>query len=116
MTNLELKNKLAEMLPEYEFNLSGELESNCIHGVKKLDSRTFRDGKKRLCKTNDRVIFISSEMYPDTDKNFRYAMNYTHGTTRDYRCKNWYGLEYKKVFVSGKTDELLLEEIKNQFT
>lgn len=111
MTTIELKNKLVLILPEYEFTDS---DGN-IFGTKKIKHRTFRDGKKNLVRSFDRTIFISSEMYPNTDKNFRYAINYTKSKMRNYRCNNWYESEYKKVFVSGKTEEMLLEEIKQNF-
>jgi hypothetical protein len=114
MTNLELKNKLVELFPEYKFNDVND-ETYSIHGVLELKPRTFRDGKKNLVKTQNRIIFVSCEMYPNTDKNFRYALNYTTSQMRMYRCKNWLGNEYKKAFVSGKTDEILLSEMKMIF-
>lgn len=112
MTNLELSKELAKILPEYEFRTI----SDSIFGVKKLEPRRF---KKSISKNNyitkDRVIFISGEMYPNTDKNFRYAINYTQSKMRMYRCKKWTEHEYEKVFVSGKTNIELLENIKNSF-
>jgi len=114
MTNIELKNKLIELFPEYKFTCD-EKEFDCIHGVMELKPRTFRDGKKNLVKTRNRIIFVSSEMYPNTNRNFRYALNYTTSQIRMYRHKNWSDNEYKKAFASGKTDEILLGEIKMLF-
>lgn len=110
MTDLNLRNKLSELLPDYKF-------STCdgIFGVMKLKNRMFRDSKKNLLKTQDRIIYVSSEMCPNTDKSFRYALNYTLSQKRNYRCKNWYEYEYKKIFVSGKTDEMLIDEITQKF-
>ena len=76
MTNQELIAELKKILPDYVFT-GGDYTTDCIHGVKQLAPQTFRDSKKSLVKSENRVIFISSEMYPNTDKNFRYAMNYT---------------------------------------
>ncbi len=115
MKKQELINELQVILPDYVFN-SNDDTTDCIYGVKQLAPRTFRDSKKNLVKSENRVIFISSEMYPNTDKNFRYALNYTKSTMRDYRCKNWYGYELDKAYASGKTDELLISEIKSLFS
>ena len=115
MTNQELIAELKKILPDYVFT-GGDYTTDCIHGVKQLAPQTFRDSKKSLVKSENRVIFISSEMYPNTDKNFRYAMNYTKSKVRGYRCKNWFDYELDKEFVSGKTDEILIDEIKIMFT
>lgn len=114
MKKQELIKELQVILPGYVFNVDDTTES--IYGVKQLEPKTFRDSKKNLVKSENRVIFISSEMYPNTDKNFRYALNYTKSTIRNYRCKDWYGYELDKVYVSGKTDELLISEIKSLFS
>jgi hypothetical protein len=114
MKKQELINALSKILPNYVFNLDDT--SQCICGVKKLAPKIFRDSKKNLVKSENRKIFISSEMYPDTDKNFRYGLNYTQSVMRDYRSKNWHDYELDKVFVSGKTDEILIEEIKRLFS
>ena len=114
MTTLELKNKLAEILPDYEFN-EISFNTDSIFGSKKQKPRMFRNEKKNSVKTKNRVIFVSGEMYPNTDRNFRYALNYTISEIRGYRCKYWSAYEYEKVFASGKTDEILIEEIKRLF-
>ena len=114
MTKQELINVLKVILPDYIFN-DNDTTTDCIHGVKKIAPRTFRDSKKNLVNSENRIIFISSEMYPNTDKNFRYAMNFTKSTIRGYRCKTWGDYELDKVFVSGKTDEILISEIKRLF-
>ena len=116
MTNHELISELTKILPDYVFSGGNDCTTDCIFGVKQLAPRTFRDSKKNLIISNDRIIFISSEMYPNTDKNFRYAMNYTKSTIRNFRCKRWFGYELDKEFVSGRTDEILIDEIKRMFT
>jgi hypothetical protein len=114
MTNLDLKNKLAELLPDYKFD-EINLNTDCIYGVKQLENKTFRLSNKSLIQTRNRVIFVSSEMYPDTDRNFRYALNYTQSRVRGYRRRYWSDYEYEKVYVSGKTDEELINEIVQNF-
>jgi hypothetical protein len=114
MIKQELINVLKVILPDYVF-LNNYDDSNCIHLVKEIAPRTFRDSNKNLVKSENRVIFISCEMYPNTDKNFRYAMIYTKSRIRNYRCKYWVNYELDKVFVSGKTDEILISEIKRLF-
>lgn len=115
MKKQELINELQVILPDYVFN-SNDDTTDCIYGVKQLAPRTFRDSKNNLVKSENRIIFISSEMYPDTDKKFRYGLNYTKSTIRGFRCKTWGDYELDKVFASGKTDELLISEIKNLFS
>jgi len=114
MTNIELRNKLVELLPEYTFN-EVKSDTDCIFGVKKLEHKTFRDDKKNLIKSENRIIFVSSEMYPNTDKNFRYALNYTKSSIRHYHCRTWGEHEYKKVFVSGKTNNEIINKIIDKF-
>jgi len=114
MTKQELINVLKVILPDYVFN-GNDTTTDSIFGVKQLAPRTFRDSKKNLVKSENRLIFISGEMYPNTDKNFRYALNFTKSTIRDYRCKYWYDYELDKVVVTGKTDEILISEIKRLF-
>ena len=115
MKNQELIEVLATILPEYRFKTNDNGVYDGIFGIKKLEPQSFRDSKKNLIMSNDRIIFISSEMYPSTDKNFRYAINYTKSRIRNYRSKNWSDYEFDKIFVSGKTDEILIDEIKRMF-
>lgn len=114
MKKQELIKALQVILPDYVFNINDDT-TDCIYGVKQLAPKTFRDSKKNLIKSENRIIFISSEMYPNTDKNFRYALNYTKSTIRGFRCKTWGDYELDKVFASGKTNEILLNEIKSLF-
>jgi len=50
-----------------------------------------------------RYIYISSEMYPKTDKNFVYITSNIVGSMRLYRHKNWFDTNIANIFASGKT-------------
>jgi hypothetical protein len=54
-------------------------------------------------------------MYPNTDRNFRYATIQTKATLKQYRCRNTHHIDIDKRYASGVTDEKLLECIKDQF-
>ena len=114
MNTIEFKNKVAEILTDFDIDKS---DSGCIFGTKNNNStKMFRDNEKTLIKsTGIRHVFISSRMYPNTDKDFRYAMIYTIAKARGYRCKNWYKMELDKVFISDENDNVLLEKIRNEF-
>ena len=114
MNTTEFKIKLAEILTD--FNIDNNNNSDCITATKNIDTKTFRDNEKTLIKsTGIRHVFISSRMYPNTDKDFRYGMIYTIANARGYRCKNWYKMELNKVFISDENDNTFLEKIKSEF-
>lgn len=48
-------------------------------------------------------IFISGDMYKGTPRNFIYAICYQKASVRPYRKKNFFDVEFNKVYVSGKT-------------
>ena len=115
MTDSELKKELAKILPNYKFSKTTLIES--IFGIKDVESKTFRDENKALIKTgSSRHIFISSVMYPNTPNSFRYAINSTKNEKRKYRHKYFNEYSYNKIFLSAKTDEELLQKIKESFT
>lgn len=69
---------------------------------------------KDIYKLSNVNIFISSQMYPKTDRDFRYAICYQRAEQRPYRCKNWSGFEYARIFVSAKDLEgIIVELVKN---
>ena len=113
----ELRDKVSELLPDYEFSVlnGNEPYDECIHAVKELPVKRYRDNKRNRVVTHNRRIFISSRMYKDADKDFRYAMIYTQADMKQYRCRSWYKAELNKVFISDADDNILLEKIKELF-
>jgi hypothetical protein len=111
----DLKSKLVVLFPEYTFIHSDNIEGNSIFGVKTQEIKEYRNSEKSLIREGNRYIFVSSEMYPNTDRNFRYAIIETKGTIRPYRCKNTHEIDIDKRYASGVTDDKLLECIKDQF-
>ena len=92
--------KLKKHLPQFEWSQDDKHSS--IFGV-----ITAPTTKKRISNDlyhlNNVYVFISSKMggTPDNPP-FRYAMCYQKGNVRPYRKKIWGGVEFNKVFVSGK--------------
>jgi hypothetical protein len=62
---------------------------------------------------NNVYVFISSKMGGTelSGAPFRYATCYQSGKARGYRCKNWHGVEFGKVFVSGKDAQAIVKEL-----
>lgn len=50
-----------------------------------------------------RHIFVSSEMYPGTDKSFFYVTSDINGKMRIYRHRDWFDTDVGNIFASGKT-------------
>lgn len=113
MNQTEFLTQLKTLLPEFTFNVGGV---GTIHGVKSVPIRAFRDSgdKSTVHILGSRKIFISGEMHPNTDKDFIYCTIYTLSRQRGYHCKNWSGYEHKKLFISAKNYDLLLEKLKEQ--
>lgn len=59
-------------------------------------------------------LFISSQMYPNTKKNFVYATLYQINNFTPYRCRISHVLEVNKQFFSAKTQRELLLQIKHK--
>jgi hypothetical protein len=102
---------LQKKLPQFTWTKSSD---NIIgrYGVKKTTKRINKD----LYELIDVVVFISGKM-GGTPNNppFRYAMCWQGGRMRPYRRKTFHGVEYQKIFVSGKnlneTIKKLVKEI-----
>lgn len=85
-----------------QFTWTQENKRSDISGnmnVPQLEKRINKD----LYQLSNIRVFISSKMggTPLSGKPFRYAMCYQSGRVRPYRCKNTFGVEFNKVFVSG---------------
>ena len=111
MTDQELVEKLRALFPEYEIELTRE---GYIHGVKTSGIKEVRHSKD-LYRIGSRRLFISTFMYPGTDRNFKYSIIYTRSEHRKYRCRRWDDYELFKGFTSGKTNEELYDNITAHF-
>lgn len=111
MTRLEFKEKLIKLLPEFDFTpIDINVNDNSIFGVKEQKMQQWRNSyTKDLNKMFNRYIYVSGEMYPNTDKNFVYVNVWTKGLRRLYRCKTWFDVELFKEHFSAKTYDLLFE-------
>jgi hypothetical protein len=93
--------KLRKYLPQFEW--TQETPNDSIFGVLLAPQVGKRiNGTSYLLHNVN--VFISSKMGGNelAGAPFRYAMCYQIGRARGYRCKNWHGAEYNKLFVSAK--------------
>ena len=63
-----------------------------------------------------RTIYVSSEMYPGTDKSFFYVTSSIHGKMRLYRHKDWFETDVANIFASGKTLREAVSKFKHNLT
>ena len=112
MTDQELIEKLRTLFPEYELSLT---EDGYIHGHKPSKLKEVRYNRD-LYRIGDRRLFVSSFMYPGTDRSFKYATICTTSKRRNYRCRTWYDTELFKGYVYGKDNQELYDKIAAQFT
>jgi hypothetical protein len=109
---------LRNLLPD--FKLSDALPTEDItnlsyFGTKQNTAKTYRTSDGTLIQDSGiRHFYVSSVMYKNnpTMESFRYMIIWTFATARQYRCKYFNKVELNKIFISGKTDELLLENLQ----
>jgi len=115
MDKIKFTKELSEVLTG--FNFDEEMNTGkYISGDKKVPQIEYKDENKATVRVEGvRSIYISPKMGTETVL-FYYAIIKTRGQKREYRRKKFYDAEIDKVFLSGKTYELLLQEFKNQLT
>lgn len=62
-----------------------------------------------------RSVFISSNMYPNTSKDFIYITSNIHGKMRLYRHRDWFNTEVGNIFASGKTLDEAVKKFEYNF-
>jgi hypothetical protein len=102
--------KLRKFLPQFEWSQENSTSSifGCITAPQ-VQKRIHKD----LYKLNNVYVFISSKMGGTelSGKPFRYAICYQKGEIRPYRCKNWGGAEFRKLFVSEKDLNSIVDKL-----
>jgi hypothetical protein len=102
--------KLRKFLPQFEWSQENSTSSifGCITAPQ-VQKRINKD----LYKLNNVQVFISSKMGGNelSGEPFRYAMCYQKGKMRPYRCKNWGGVEFRKLFVSEKDLNSIVDKL-----
>jgi hypothetical protein len=113
MDKAEFIEELKKVLTDFYFDDEINMGKN-IHGDKKVPQIEYRDANKTTCRTEGtRAIFIGTDM--GTEKvPFHYSIIYSRGQKREYRRKHFYDAEIDKLYISGKTYEILLEKYKDQ--
>jgi hypothetical protein len=114
MNNIEPQ--LKHLLGEFTFSENETLDvaGKSFFGTKKLQATEFRSPNKALVLNSGvRHFYVSSVMYHDNPnmESFRYMIVWTVAKLRPYRCKSFSDYELDKVFISGKTDEILIENL-----
>lgn len=115
MENLETNLKV--LLSDYVFT-ENEAPTNInkhFFGTKQVQKSEFRTSAKALVISSGvRHFFVSSVMYKDNPnmESFRYMIIWTMAKIRYYRCKSFWDYELDKIFISGTTDEILIENLK----
>ena len=117
MNNIETQ--LKSLLGEFAFseNETLEIAGKSFFGTKKLEATEFRNRNKALVLNSGvRHFYVSSVMYQDNPnmESFRYMIIWTVAKFRPYRCKSFNDYELDKVFISGKTDEILIENLDRE--
>jgi len=116
MTDIETQ--LRNLLPEFKFSdpLPTEDKTNLSYfATKYTTTRKYRTPDGTLIQDSGiRHFYVSSVMYKNNPEmeSFRYMIIWTFATARGYRCKYFNKVELNKVFLSGKTDELLLDNLQ----
>lgn len=84
-------------------------------GTIPMPHRHFRDREKNELKLDNYNLFLA-QMYKgsDTMDEFFYLSFYRSGTQRDFRKHSFYGVEYNRIFVSGKTIDILISRLEEK--
>ena len=80
------------------------------YGTINVPTRHFKDANKNEIKLDSFYSLFVAHMYQDSKEmeEFFYLSFYHKGEQRDYRRRSFYGIEYNKIFVTGKSvDELM---------
>ncbi|MCX6304393.1 MAG: hypothetical protein NT040_05460 [Bacteroidetes bacterium] len=117
MNNLETQ--LKNLLREFTFSDSQQkdIADKSFFGTLKFQATKFRNPNKALIlNSGTRHFYVSSVMYHDnpTMESFRYMIVWTMAKIRPYKCKTFRDYELNKVFISGKTDEILIENLSRE--
>lgn len=116
MKTLELR--LKEILSGFTFSDVEPVDDERFtdfFGVKEIPKRKYRDSSKNLIRVLGYIkFFVSRVTYIDnpTMDSFRYMIIWTDAECRQYQCKNFNKLELNKKFISGKTDDILLNKLQ----
>jgi hypothetical protein len=79
-------------------------------GTIEVKPRHFKDANKNEVKLGSSYSLFVAHMYQDSTEmdEFFYLTFNRRGEQRDYRRRSFYGIEYNKIFVTGKSvDELM---------
>ncbi len=80
-------------------------------GYKSAENIEERNEEKSLIIYGAISLFISTPMYPKTDRNFVYAILEQKCSIRPYRHKHFYESSHNKQFWSAKTKQQLIDLI-----
>lgn len=93
------------------FTLSDKGINGSYHASKTVNLK--RKSYKNRIHYGNLYLFISSQMYPNTERNFVYATLYQYNEFTPFRCRRPHVLEGNKQFFSAKTQRELIMKIKH---
>ena len=107
--------ELRKAFPQFTWKTSGSKTNRSYFGSITVNpvSRRNPDTKAREV-TGNVYIYISSEMYPGTRKNFVYYTVNQHVKTIDFGRRTEYIREHGKIFAAGSTREIVLKKLKKK--
>lgn len=107
---MNLFKELQKIMAGYEFLPT---DNDNYFGTKHIPVRKYRDEHRNLIITSGiRQFYVSSRTHGSDGIEFRYMIIWTKGIKRPYWGKSYFDVELDKVFLSGKTDEELIENLK----
>ncbi len=117
MKNLE--KRLKNLLRDFVFvnGTNVEISEKSFFGTKVLPATEFLNKDKALVQSSGiRHFYVSSVMHKNSIHipSFRYMIVWTMAAKRPYRCKNFWEFELDKVFISGRTDEILIGNLRRE--
>jgi hypothetical protein len=103
-------------IPLFKDLVLNEPTDSSQYGTIKVPTNHFKDKNKNEIRLTSFYSLFVAHMYKErTDmEEFFYLTFYHAGTQSDYRRRTWYGIEYNKIFVSGKTVDEIISQLENK--
>lgn len=102
-------------LPLFDKLVLSEPSEFSQHGTITVEPRHFKDTSKNEIKLSGVHNLFVAHMYKDKPENEFFYLTFSHrGEQRDFRRHRFYPIEYNKIFVSGKTVNEIIKNLKSK--
>jgi hypothetical protein len=98
-------------IPQFSWTYNDITDS--YFGISYIEPYKFKDKDKNTYINSNKIIFISGELYKGTENSFRYCTAYQLQRLRKYRCKFFNDIEGNKIYLSGKTLDIIYNKLFN---